>query len=61
MDFVHDQLATGTKLRVLTIIDTFSPASRRRLSRGSISAAPMLWRCWKTLGERWGSLAAGSQ
>jgi putative transposase len=24
MDFVHDQLATGTKLRVLTIIDTFS-------------------------------------
>lgn len=29
MDFVHDQLATGRKLRVLTIIDTwscFSPA-----------------------------------
>jgi putative transposase len=24
MDFVHDQLATGTKIRVLTIIDTFS-------------------------------------
>ena len=24
MDFVHDQLATGRKLRVLTIIDTFS-------------------------------------
>jgi transposase InsO family protein len=24
MDFVHDQLATGQKLRVLTIIDTFS-------------------------------------
>jgi len=24
MDFVHDQLATGTKLRVLTIVDTFS-------------------------------------
>jgi hypothetical protein len=24
MDFVHDQLATETKLRVLTIIDTFS-------------------------------------
>ncbi len=24
MDFVHDQLATGPKLRVLTIIDTFS-------------------------------------
>jgi putative transposase len=24
MEFVHDQLATGRKLRVLTIIDTFS-------------------------------------
>lgn len=24
MDFVHDQLATGLKLRILTIIDTFS-------------------------------------
>jgi putative transposase len=24
MDFVHDQLATSRKLRVLTIIDTFS-------------------------------------
>lgn len=24
MDFVHDQLATGCKLRVLTIVDTWS-------------------------------------
>lgn len=24
MDFVHDQLATGQKLRVLTIVETFS-------------------------------------
>ena len=24
MDFVHDQLATGQKLRVLTVVDTFS-------------------------------------
>jgi putative transposase len=24
MDFVHDQLAIGLKLRVLTIVDTFS-------------------------------------
>jgi putative transposase len=24
MDFVHDQLATGRKIRVLTVIDTFS-------------------------------------
>jgi putative transposase len=24
LDFVHDQLAMGTKLRILTVIDTFS-------------------------------------
>jgi putative transposase len=24
MDFVHDELATGRELRVLTIVDTFS-------------------------------------
>src|SRR5271165_7041553 len=39
MDFVHDQLATGTRLRVLTIVDTFSrfsPALEPRLTfRGS--------------------------
>ena len=39
MDFVHDQLATGHKLRVLTIVDIFS-ASRPRWSRGSPSVAP---------------------
>src|SRR5215831_16384253 len=35
MDFVHDQLATGRKLRVLTIIDTFSrfaPAIKPRFT-----------------------------
>jgi len=35
MDFVHDQLATGRKLRVLTIVDTwsrFSPADDPRFS-----------------------------
>lgn len=35
MDFVHDQLATGRKIRVLTIIDTysrFSPAIDARFS-----------------------------
>jgi putative transposase len=35
MDFVHDQLATGTTLRVLTIADTFSrfsPALEPRFS-----------------------------
>lgn len=39
MDFLHDQLATGQKIRVLTIVDTFSRfspalASRRRWMRG---------------------------
>ncbi len=24
MDFVHDQLATGSKLRILTVVDLFS-------------------------------------
>jgi putative transposase len=35
MDFVHDQLATGHKLRVLTIVDIFSrfsPALEPRLT-----------------------------
>jgi len=35
MDFVHDQLATGRKIRVLTVVDTFSrysPAIDPRLS-----------------------------
>ena len=34
-DFVHDQLATGRKLRILTIVDTFSrysPATGPRFS-----------------------------
>jgi putative transposase len=38
MDFVHDQLATGRKLRVLTIVDTFSrfsPAEPRLSFRGT--------------------------
>lgn len=35
MDFVHDQLATGRKIRVLTVVDTFSrfsPALNPRFS-----------------------------
>ena len=35
MDFVHDQLATGRKLRILTIVDThsrYSPATDPRFS-----------------------------
>lgn len=41
MDFVHDQLVTGRKIRVLTIVDTFtrfSPAVDARFShRGKMS------------------------
>ena len=48
MDFVHDQLATGRKLRVLTIADTFSrfsPALEPRFSfRGT---DVMSSKCWK--------------
>jgi hypothetical protein len=41
MDFMHDQLATGRKLRVLTTVDTFSrfsPAIKPRFT-----AALTLW------------------
>ncbi len=37
MDFVHDQLATGRKIRVLTVVDTFtrfSPAIKPRSASG---------------------------
>lgn len=41
MDFVHDQLATGQKLRVLTIVGTFSRhvpvLDPRRTSSGPLS------------------------
>ena len=35
MDFVHDQLATGRKIRVLTIVDIFSPFSPAEYARFS--------------------------
>jgi hypothetical protein len=54
MDFVHDQLATGRKLRVLTIVDTFL-RSRWRWNHASPSAAPMSWKCSKESGEKWDS------
>jgi hypothetical protein len=45
MDFVHDQLATGQKLRVLTIVDTFSrfsPALEPRFTfRGGMMPLPV--------------------
>ena len=41
MDFVHDQLATGNKLRVLTVVDTFSRYAPV-VDRGSVTA-PKTW------------------
>ncbi len=43
MDFVHDQLASGHKLRVLTIIDTFSrfsPGLGSRQQKSGIAPGP---------------------
>ena len=47
MDFVHDQLATGRKLRVLTIVDTFarfSPALEPRFSFRGMDVVEVLER-----------------
>ena len=46
MDFVHDQLPPGGNC-ACSRSSIRSRASRRRWSRGSISAAPMLWSCSK--------------
>ncbi len=42
MDFVHDQLATGRKLRVLTIVDTFSRFSPAVEPRFGFSGADVV-------------------
>jgi putative transposase len=42
MDFVHDQLATGTKLRVLTVVDTFSRFSPAVVSRLTFRGADVV-------------------
>ena len=48
MDFVHDQFATGRKLRVLTIVDTFtrfSPALEPRFTSSNQNQpfGPVKW------------------
>lgn len=52
MDFVHDQLATGRKLRILTVVDTFSrlsPVVDPRFSyRGEDMIATLEQACRKT-------------
>jgi len=53
MDFVHDQLATGRKIRVLTIVDTFSrfsPAVDPRFSYRGEDVVLTLERIRKSVG-----------
>lgn len=53
MDFVHDQLATGRKLRVLTIVDTFSrfsPALEPRYTFRGVDVVEVLERVCNEMG-----------
>jgi len=53
MDFVHDQLAMGTKLRILTVIDTFSryvPVVDPRLAYRGADVVATLERVCKEMG-----------
>jgi len=53
MDFVHDQLATGRKLRVLTIVDTFSrfsPALEPRFTFRGADVVEVLERLGRQVG-----------
>ena len=53
MDFVHDQLATGAKLRILTVIDTFShyaPVIDPRLAYRGADVVATLDRVCKAMG-----------
>jgi putative transposase len=55
MDFVHDQLATGAKLRVLTIVDTFSrfsPAIEPRFNFHGADVVEVLERVGREVGSR---------
>ena len=53
MDFVHDQLATGRRIRVLTIVDTFSrfsPALEPRYTFRGINVVEVLERVCNEVG-----------
>jgi putative transposase len=53
MDFVHDQLATGSKIRILTIVDNFSrfsPIVYPRLSYRGEDVVQTLERLCKMMG-----------
>ena len=61
MEFVHDQLATGRKLRVLTVVDTFSrfsPVLEPRFTfRGAdvveVLASEIEKEHWGKMAEEW--------
>jgi putative transposase len=53
MDFLHDQLATGRKIRVLTIVDTFtrySPALEPRFSFRAADVVEVLEKVGRQVG-----------
>ena len=50
MDFVHDQLATGSKLRILTVVDTFGWFSPAVVPRFGFRAPDMLERVCSEVG-----------
>ncbi len=52
MDFVHDQLATGRKIRVLTVVDTFSRFSPAADPRFSYRAADVIATLERVCGNR---------
>jgi putative transposase len=55
MDFVHDRLATGRKLRVLTIVDTFShflPALEPRFTFRGVAVVEVLEKVSREVGLR---------
>ena len=54
MDFVHDQLATGRKLRVLTVVDTFSRFSPALDPRFTFRGADVVDGAWRRSAEQVG-------
>lgn len=53
MDFVHDQLATGRNIRVLTVVDTFSrnaPVLDARFDHEGENVVKTLYRIYRQVG-----------
>ena len=52
LDFVHDQLYDGRKIRILTVIDAFT-RNCQRLRCASASRVPMSWRRLSGYAPKW--------